>query len=59
MYFSAILPALENKIYKLCEGELLPVRMLRVGTVFSGVCLSDCLSAQNLENYWSEIDVTW
>jgi len=32
----------------------LPERMLRAGTVFGSVCLS----AQNLENYWSEIDVT-
>jgi len=29
--------------------------MLRAGIVFGGVCLS----AQNLENYWSEINVTW
>jgi len=33
--------------------------MLRAGIVFDGVCLFVCLSAQNLENYWSEIDVTW
>jgi len=33
----------------------LPVHMLRAGIVFGGVCLS----AQKLENYWLEIDVTW
>jgi len=26
---------------------------------FGGVYVSVSLSAQNLENYWSEIDVTW
>jgi len=31
--------------------------MLRAGIVFGGVCVSVCLSARNLENYWSEIDV--
>jgi len=35
----------------------LPARMLQAGTVFGGT--SVCLSAQTLENYWSEIDVTW
>jgi len=33
--------------------------MLRAGIVFGGVCLRVRLSAQNLENYGSEIDVTW
>jgi len=35
--------------------------MLWAGIVFGGVCLSlfVSLSAENLENYWSEIDVTW
>jgi len=40
--------------------------MLRAGIVFGGICLCVhlsvwafvCLSAQNLEKYWSEIDVT-
>jgi len=36
-----------------------PARMLRAGVVFGGVCVPVCLSARNLENYWSEIDVTW
>jgi len=25
----------------------------------ASVCKSVCLSAKNIENYWSEIDVTW
>jgi len=33
--------------------------LLRAGIVFSGVCESVRLAAENLENYWSEIDVTW
>jgi len=41
--------------------------MLWAGIVFGGVCVSVCtsvclyvcLSVQNLENCWSEIDVTW
>jgi len=33
--------------------------MLEAGIVYGGVCVSVRLSAQNLENYWSEIDVTW
>jgi len=33
--------------------------MLRTGIVFDRVCLCVRLSAQNIENYWSEIDVTW
>jgi len=34
--------------------------MLRAGIVLAvSVCLSVCLSAQNLENYWLEINVTW
>jgi len=38
-----------------------PPAMLRAGIVFAGVCvcLFVCLSAQNLENYWSEVDVAW
>jgi len=34
--------------------------MLQAGFVFGGVCESVrvCVSAENLENYWSEIDVT-
>jgi len=37
----------------------LPAHMLRADIVFAGVCVSVCLSAQNLENCRSEIDVTW
>jgi len=33
--------------------------MLQAGVVFGGVCESWHLSAQNLENFLSEIDVTW
>jgi len=35
--------------------------MLRAGIVFGGVCLSlcVCLSAENLKNYRSELDVAW
>jgi len=35
--------------------------MLQAGTAFGGVGLGlcVCLSAENLENYWLEIDVTW
>jgi len=37
--------------------------MLRARDVFGGVCVSVrvfvCLSAENLENYWSKINVTW
>jgi len=36
--------------------------VLRAGIAFVGICLSSksvCLSAKNLEDYWSEIDVTW
>jgi len=32
--------------------------MLQAGIVFGGV-VSVCLSTENLENYLSEIDVTW
>jgi len=32
--------------------------MLQAAIVYGGVCLCICLSTQNLENYWSEIDVT-
>jgi len=39
--------------------KLFPARMLRADIVFGGVCLSVCLyvclTAQNLENYWSEM----
>jgi len=33
--------------------------MLRAGIVSGGDCLYVRLSAENLENYWSEIDVSW
>jgi len=37
--------------------------MLRAGIVCGGNCVCVCLcvrlSAQSLENYWSEVDVTW
>jgi len=39
--------------------------MLWAGIAFVGICLCEslhlsvCLSAQNLKNYWPEIDVTW
>jgi len=39
--------------------SFLPAHMLRAGIVFGSVCVSVCLSAQNLQNYWTEIDVTW
>jgi len=32
---------------------------LQTGIVFDSVCLCVCLSAENLKNHWSEIDVTW
>jgi len=31
----------------------------RYGFLLASVCVSARLSAQNLENYWSEIDVTY
>jgi len=34
-------------------------RLLQAGIAFGDVCLSVRPSAQNLENYWSEINVTW
>jgi len=37
----------------------LPALMLRSGIVFDGICVSVSLSAQNHENYSSEIDETW
>jgi len=37
----------------------LPARNLQAGIAFGDVCLPVCLSAQNIENYWLEIDVAW
>jgi len=33
--------------------------MLRAGIVFGSVYEFVRLSTENIENYWSEIDVTW
>jgi len=45
-----------RKCRQLCRMQVLFWRRLSVCLC---VCVCVCLPAQNLENYWSEIDVTW